>query len=364
MSINILQIGKNSSLFNGGIEKVQLQIIKDFSNRNIRIDTIVNSANNNIENLFNQNQFGFKTRKILKKIDLNFKLLYYLLRRHNNYEIIWIHYPNIFPVILLCLLNKTKGQRLILHWHNDIQVFPLLYKFFQPIEKKIIQKSSLIIQTSQNYYKSSNSLNYVDKRKLITIPLKLSDKDVKLGNKKYSNKKTKLLAVGRDSSYKGFRELITIIKDKKEIELTIISGDELKKYVENLGVNNIKVLSNLNENQLNREYTQNDIFILSSISRREGFGIVILEALRSGTPILANYIPNTGSSDVVKPGVNGEFFDIKFAPSIIAGIEKIKKNKETFISYCLNARKDFEMNYVDHGNTYSPIIYDDFDYGL
>ncbi|MDB5183163.1 MAG: glycosyltransferase family 4 protein [Candidatus Saccharibacteria bacterium] len=52
----------------------------------------------------------------------------------------------------------------------------------------------------------------------------------------------------------------------------------------------------------------------------EDFGVTPVEALASGTPVLAYKLG--GALDYIQPGVNGEFFNIQSVPSLCAAIQK------------------------------------------
>jgi N-acetyllactosaminide 3-alpha-galactosyltransferase/rhamnosyl/mannosyltransferase len=88
---------------------------------------------------------------------------------------------------------------------------------------------------------------------------------------------------------------------------------------------------------------------MSSVTRNEGYGIALLEALRCGIPLCVNKIIGTGSAFIVKPGYNGEFFDINKEDSLLNSINKIT-NKENYEKYCDNALNDFNKRFSLENN--------------
>jgi len=61
-----------------------------------------------------------------------------------------------------------------------------------------------------------------------------------------------------------------------------------------------------------RRYQTSDLFLFPSIE--DGFAIVIAEALACGLPVVTT--PNTGASDLVQPGINGEVVPIRDARAL------------------------------------------------
>jgi glycosyltransferase involved in cell wall biosynthesis len=124
-----------------------------------------------------------------------------------------------------------------------------------------------------------------------------------------------VLFVGRLHERKGVDLLLPIfkevIKEKKAILRIVGSGEKekaLRKQAARLGLSeDVEFLGYLPDSEMRKQYSEASIFVLPS--RYEGFGIVLLEALASGLPIVAT---QTGiSSKVVEEGKNGFLVDHK-----------------------------------------------------
>ena len=61
-----------------------------------------------------------------------------------------------------------------------------------------------------------------------------------------------------------------------------------------------------------RRYQTSDLLLFPSIE--DGYAFVVAEALACGLPVITT--PNTGASDLVKSGVNGEVVPIRNAPAL------------------------------------------------
>ncbi len=105
-----------------------------------------------------------------------------------------------------------------------------------------------------------------------------------------------------------FTCLIAGTGPEEEAMKEYIRHHHLQKYVTMLG--------KVDPDDIPRYYTKADLFIFAS--RSETQGMVILEAMAGGTPVVA--VDSSGISDIVENGVNG----YKTEPVLDAWVEKIK----------------------------------------
>tara|TARA_Y100000389_G_scaffold146415_1_gene145106 strand:- start:2289 stop:3311 length:1023 start_codon:yes stop_codon:yes gene_type:complete len=96
-------------------------------------------------------------------------------------------------------------------------------------------------------------------------------------------KNFKLLYVGRIRVEKGIYFLADLIKNKRDIFLSIIGAEKGSSY--NLNQSNLKIFSNQNNKiKLIKSYDDHNIFILPSFT--EGHPMVLLEALARRRPVI------------------------------------------------------------------------------
>jgi glycosyltransferase involved in cell wall biosynthesis len=88
---------------------------------------------------------------------------------------------------------------------------------------------------------------------------------------------------------------------------------ELKAYAKKLGLDNVKFLGSLDRNQVKDEFINSDAFVLSSDV--ETFGVVVIESLAIGRPVIATkcggpeFILNSNNGILVKANNSQELFD-------------------------------------------------------
>jgi glycosyltransferase involved in cell wall biosynthesis len=137
-----------------------------------------------------------------------------------------------------------------------------------------------------------------------------------------------VLFVGRLHERKGVDLLLPIFKEvlkEEKAQLRIVGSGEKEKSLrlqaERLGLmKNVEFLGFLPDSEMQKQYSEASIFV--SPSRYEGFGIVLLEALASGLPLVTT---KTGiSSKVVQDGKNGFLVDYENMGEAIVRLLKDK----------------------------------------
>lgn len=121
-----------------------------------------------------------------------------------------------------------------------------------------------------------------------------------------------ILFIGNLSPYKGpdvlLRAMPKILKEIADARLVFVGSgvmeEELEGLCKRLGVEkNVKFAGFVEESMKSFYYKAADVFVLPSVMKHEIFGIVNLEAMVCGVPIVASKIG--GVPDVVKDGENG-----------------------------------------------------------
>lgn len=175
-------------------------------------------------------------------------------------------------------------------------------------------------------------------------------------NESSSNSKRlpNVIIIGRLHQSKGHKNLIEQFKYCLDNGLNLkllIAGSgclelNLNEYTSHLKCENqIVFLGNISRCEVSKYLSRSLIHVSSSIS--EAFGLVNIEALREGTPIIST---NTeGAKDILIPGYNGELFFHNKKDSLFISMNKILNN---YNHYSINALKSFDDNFDLEKNIY------------
>lgn len=130
------------------------------------------------------------------------------------------------------------------------------------------------------------------------------------------------LAVGRLIPYKRF-DLIVKAAVKMGFPLQIVGdGPELKRLKKLARGANVEFLGKISDDDLRVAYQHAKALIFP---QQEDFGIVPLEAMACGTPVLA--YGRGGALETVKAGVSGLFFEEQTVESLVKAVQKFEKKE-------------------------------------
>lgn len=240
-----------------------------------------------------------------------------------NIDLIVLHHPQSAFGAIISKKNIKKVYHFYSCWHKEwISILSfkkskiikytsfiwlkILPKIMESIQKYCLNKSDKIICLSEFSFKELIEIFKCPKEKIEIIPggvdiekFKLAfDKTIIRQKLQLPNDKKILLTVRRLVPRMGIENLIkamsVVIKEFPNIFLVIVGKGSLLSYyqkmVEKLNLTNqIKFTGFVEDEELPLYYQSADLFILPT-QELEGFGLVILEALSCGVPIIGTNI--------------------------------------------------------------------------
>jgi glycosyltransferase involved in cell wall biosynthesis len=222
-------------------------------------------------------------------------LFFKLLKIPKN-SIMHIHIAQAFVPEIAHLVSKIKRIPYITHIHGEPMptgkfgfLLPLYRKL---ITKKILSDSEKVICLSEDYKQFIHKKYKINENKITVIPNGISEKFF-IDEKKKIIKTPNLLYVGRLSADKNVNKLIEAVSQLKNKAVLHIVGEgekkaELKKLIVEKKTKNIILHGKKTGIELINFYKRSNIFMLASSS--EGQPLTLLEAMASGTPIIASDI--------------------------------------------------------------------------
>lgn len=260
-----------------------------------------------------------------------------------EYDLIQVHLPDPFNSLFALCASKLRNKPLVVTYHADIVKNKLVHKPFKFIHNflsyAVLSQAKKIIATSPDYITCSDVLpqfrnkitvvpNFVDTRRFYPRDGRVVRKQLGLEDKKI------ILFVGRLVPYKGLEYLIDafrLVKEKRrDVALLIIGGgkpDYMTKLVNQAG-NDVFFLTATDE-ELPYYYSACDVFVLPSVTRQEAFGIVLLEAMACGKPVIGTRVG--GVPYVV--GESGLTVEPRNTQELYHAIQKILSDSPHFSHY-------------------------------
>lgn len=247
--------------------------------------------------------------------------------RDSKADLVHIHWPN--PAAVLAYLQSGHRGPLVVTYHSDSVRQKFLGALFEPILHRFLDKSAAILVTSPQYLESSTVLRR-HRCRCHVVPLgirmpertPLDHPEVKNLRQRYGSRI--LLTVGRLVYYKGFNHLIEAMS-KVDGRLLIMGDGPLRADLERLAADRgvrekVVFLGNVPESE--PYYQACDVFVLPSIARSEAFGIVQLEAMVAGKPVVNTNL-DSGVPFVSLHNVTGLTVPPADAAALAAAITKL-----------------------------------------
>lgn len=241
---------------------------------------------------------GDSLTRVIKKI----------IKKHNiKFDLIHAHF--IWPSGYAAVKLKEKyGKKVVITGHGyDVYVLPFKSGFWQKNITKILEKADRILTVSSSNNKKIKELGFNAK----IIPNGFDNDLFYLRNKKAAkkelntaNNKKIILNVGALRQVKNQKNLIRACADlkklKKEFVCYIIGDGDLKKELLNeIKKSNlskeVKLIGPKPHDEIPKWMNASDLFVFPSYT--ESFGVVNIEALACGTPVVSTI--NGGSEGIL-----------------------------------------------------------------
>jgi glycosyltransferase involved in cell wall biosynthesis len=217
------------------------------------------------------------------------------------------------------------------------------------IADKIISPSAFIKDTIHSEYNCENSLIEVIENG-INFELYKHEEPAFIN----SSSTLKLISASRLNEQKGIEYLVEIgvLLSKKNVPFHItVAGDgdlktELASQIRDLKLEkNFSILGFLNKEKLVEKYKESNIFISTSIY--EPFGLVILEAMASGLPVVSFNIG--GIREIIKNAYNGVLVNPGDSKSFAKEILKLQQNnvrRKSIVKNGLETAKKYDWKII------------------
>jgi rhamnosyl/mannosyltransferase len=235
------------------------------------------------------------------------------------FDVVHVHVP--FPLAMLCDWRAIRklGAKLVIHYHSDIvrPVQRALFDRIRGLERTFLESADRIIPDSEGLLENSRTLApYRDKCRVVppSIDLSkirgLSTAEIGAARSRYGlgSSDRIVLFAGRLVYYKGLQYLVEAVRDL-EVKLLIAGEGPLRPALERqiAGLNiagKVRILGRVTDAELGELYSLAHVFVLPSTEPSEAFGIVQLEAMAHGLPVVNTNLP-TGVPSVSLHGVTG-----------------------------------------------------------
>lgn len=248
------------------------------------------------------------------------------------------------------LINKhsKRGNKLIAQLHCDHTQFK---GYSKDIKYKYNNMDYLLLLNKELKNEVESMLIGCNQKvKCLAVPNFIQNKKTIEG----IERKKQIISVGRLSPEKGFDRLLLIWKkfivNNEDYILKIVGdGHEKEKLIrlaQTLNISNSVVFTGyLNNNETVKEIQKSKIYVMTSVN--EAFGIVLLEAVTQGIPIVA-YDVRVGPRSIIKDGYNGFLVKENDVETFIERLNCLLEEDDIYYNMSKNAITSSKLYSEEH----------------
>ena len=320
--MRVLELGKFYHPEKGGIETLLRQLSEGFVQQGAEVDCVI-ARGRTFEGSFLRSGESVdrgvrihRLRTICELFRTSLAPGYLWSARRWPADVIHAHFPN--PAADLACLLAPRSAPIVLSWHSEICIpQKFLIDFYSPIQRALLKRVDRIVVATPNHLEFSDWLPEF-RHKVVVIPYGLDLERFQLSERQMgrvaelrstAGGRSILLNVGRLVGYKGQRHAIEALRSVPNAELWLVGcgplESELRKLAVEVGVaDRVRFFVDVSDDDLPLYFKACDVFVFPSTTPAEAFGLVQVEAMASGKPVVASNI-RSGVTYVCLDGMNG-----------------------------------------------------------
>ena len=247
-------------------------------------------------------------------------------------DLVHLHAP--YPPAEFAQLILGRAKPTVISYHSDIVRQRRTGKLYAPLLRKVLQRAALVAASSPVYIASSPFLRDVqEKCRVIHFGIE-TERFAETGQVRDDAQRLRsqhgdlplLLFIGRLRHYKGVDVLIRAMR-RIEAHLLIIGTGPMQEAWQDLAreenlADKVFFLGDGSEKESLAARYAAELFVLPSTNRAEALGIVQLEAMACGLPVVCTEL-GTGTSYVNRDGETGLVVPPNDPRALAAAINKL-----------------------------------------
>ncbi|HDZ89398.1 MAG TPA: glycosyltransferase [Deltaproteobacteria bacterium] len=320
--MRVLHIGKFYPPFAGGMENFMGDLLPALERRDIRTFALVHDHEPGGRRTRHRPPYHGVYRVpchgtlLYAPISPGFPLALIRAIRAFRPHILHMHLPNTSAFWAMAI-PAARRVPWVVQWQSDVvsshidRRLALAYGLYRPLEQKLLKSAYAVIASSPPYLDTSKPLERW-REKCRVIPLGLDPGRLRMpgpdtqewAGRMWRTGKTRIISIGRLTYYKGHEILIKAALDLPEAHILIVGEGERKGHLteairrRGLG-GRVGLTGFLPDENLRALLATSDLLCLPSIERTEAFGLVLIEAMGYGKPVVASHVPGSGMGWIV-----------------------------------------------------------------
>jgi len=302
--MRVLQLGKYYYPYMGGIES-HLQVLSDELNPRVDLEVLVAHTK---PGTVRERVHGVSVTRCgswhrYNSVEVTPSMVFELSRR--SYDVIHVHLPHPVGAAAYLASKKPDRHRLVVTYHSDVVRQRFLLRLYAPLVQRLLERADVVIATSPQLREGSEALApFKGKCRVVPYGLDLgvfsstpereqaaAQLRARFGGRRIA------LGVGRLIYYKGFEQAIQALTRLPDVQLVLIGDGPLRGMLEDAArqhgvADRVSFEGELMNEAITPYYLASDVFLLPSTAPSEAFGIVQIEAMACGIPVVNTSLPS------------------------------------------------------------------------
>jgi len=333
--IRVLQVSKHYRPVTGGVETVVEQLVSGIESVSFRVLTATERGRGGVDSVDGVPVVRAGTLGSVKSTPLAPSFPVRLRRQAEWADIVHYHLP--FPVGPVSHLLARIDAPTVVTFHDDIVgKGPVVYPY-RPVLDRFLRGADRLLVTSPNMRDECETVAPFAEKTTV-IPLGIDADETAAEPRRPEGRH--VLFVGRLVPFKGVATLLAAM-ERVDGSLSVVgTGPErgaLERQAERRGLTDRVTFEGfVSEARLDRLYREADAFVLPSVGANESFGIVQLEAMQRGLPVVNTDLP-TGVPYVSVDGETGRTVPPGDPEALAAAVEGVLGDPDRYERFSANA---------------------------
>ena len=243
----------------------------------------------------------------------------YIAAAWRRADVIHVHHPHSLADVA-CLLRAGRTPVVVTH-HADSK-----RAIYRPVARLVLRRAKAIVVPSAAHVAISAELRGFES-KVEVIPFGIDETRWAGVPVPSADAPPRALFIGRLVAFKGVDILLRALERVPDLRLDIVGsgpeGPRLRTLAQALAITDrVRWYGEYPDEDLPRRMADAHFLVLPSVTTEEMFGLVVLEAMAAGRPVITTAVPSA-VRDVNVPGVTGLEVPLRDVGALAAALERL-----------------------------------------
>jgi glycosyltransferase involved in cell wall biosynthesis len=246
----------------------------------------------------------------------------YIAAAWKQADIIHVHHPH--PLADVACLLRARRTPVVVTQHADSR-----RSAYRPLTRLVLRRAAAVVVPSRAHLALSSELEGYES-KVEVVPFGIDQTRWEVVPPPPPGGTPRAIFIGRLVAYKGVDILLRALERVPELRLDIVGsgpeGPRLRTLAQALEITDrVRWYGEHPDEDLPRRMADADFLVLPSVTVEEMFGLVVLEAMAAGRPVITTALPSA-VREVNVPGVTGLEVPLRDVPALAQALETLGRD--------------------------------------